>query len=340
MTKVIEGIISCDSHLVEPVEGLPEGARWDGEGGVLLSLGEGYECPSLPVWPAVSNGKPLAPVGSLAEQPAAWDPVARRKWQGENGVAAEVLYPTFALTAVETAQTEEAAHHAAWRYNIWAALHFKAPHFWPVALAPAYDPIDLSAQLRGGFADGIGLLLPSQPAKGRWRDFEAVFAAAEELGVTIHWHAFSRPTPGSFGRHPLQVAWEAFRPAQDILVELLCEGVLARHPGLKVVFAESDTQWLHHAMERLAYYGERYGKLVRFEGWDQMDDIVAHQVSFVVPARELSEMKTCPVLWGCDFPHADADKVERDAWMVAWFNDQAVALYPRIGEALAQGKRE
>jgi hypothetical protein len=300
---------------------------------VLLSLGEGYEGPTLPVWAAISNGRPLVtPVGGLAACKEAFDPYYRETWQVREGVAAEVLYPTFASLAVETAKDPETAASAAATYNRWAR-QFKPPHFWPLQLVPAIDADLLIEEIEYAHSlQALGVLLPNKPTQGSWRDFEPAFAVAARLGLPVHWHAFSRPSQASFGRHPLQLAWEAFRPAQDVLVELLCEGILARHPGLKVVFAESDYQWVGPAMERLCRYRERYGVLAGLRGGGEWERVMESQVFFAV--QHGADIAGAEGLWGCDFPHADAVEVERDRGTVARLNDKAVEVYPRIGEAL------
>ncbi|HVV92260.1 MAG TPA: amidohydrolase family protein [Hyphomicrobiales bacterium] len=90
------------------------------------------------------------------------------------------------------------------------------------------------------------------------RQYWPVFAAAERHGLALGIHA------GSSYHHPVtSLGWPSFyledytsqaQGFQSQLASLVCEGVFAKFPGLKVVLAESGVTWLPGFLWRLSKF--------------------------------------------------------------------------------------
>jgi predicted TIM-barrel fold metal-dependent hydrolase len=90
------------------------------------------------------------------------------------------------------------------------------------------------------------------------RHFWPVYAAAERHGLPIGIHA------GSAYRHPVtSLGWPTYyiedyaaqaQGFQSQVTSLICEGVLAKHPGLKVVLIESGVTWVPAFLWRMSKF--------------------------------------------------------------------------------------
>lgn len=168
------------------------------------------------------------------------------------GIKIAVLYPTIGLFLGEVREVDYAVGLAR-AYNNWVAEYCRTSpeRLKAVALLPVQEPEAAAKELER--AHKLGLVAgmvptfcrvgPRNPGD-RWLD--AVFAAAEHLGMPIAFHATGGLTPANdrFTTF-LQVHVFSHVPEQMAAVTgVVLGGVLERFPRLKVGFMEAGCGWV------------------------------------------------------------------------------------------------
>jgi predicted TIM-barrel fold metal-dependent hydrolase len=251
------------------------------------------------------------------------DPAARLVDMDAEGIDVAMLYPTIGLGFWGITDAD-AAIAVARAYNDWLAAYCAAApeRLHGAAMVPFQSPPDAVHELRRA-RDELGLraaFVRPNPCLGRSivDDAYAPFwAAAEELGVAVGIHEgfqLAVPPLGS-DRTPWNVlvlhAVSHTFEQMFACAQLIAEGVLERHPALRVVFLEAGGGWVPYWLSRLDHQVSSYaGYAPRMRLTPT--EYFARQcwVSF-----ELDEA-TLPVLapyvgverivWGSDYPHADS----------------------------------
>ena len=327
-------MFSADSHAFEPpevFEGLEE--RFGSRAPRVLRNGRGdrwaVKLGSLPV--AVGRfgvaGLPDGEVEAMVARgydgvPASlFDPAARLRDMEADGVSGEVLYPsvnmlTFAL------KDRDVAHAVFRRHNDWLTDFCAAAPSRLVGVACLGLPeVDLAvAELRRvGERMPVAAIPCSIPAKGYDHpDHEALWQAAEEMDVALALHVHTGTTldmglPAHWGTPGVSILAYSLATcaAAASVKQIICSGVLARHPRLRIIVAEFEAGWVAHFLHRLDHAAEetqhelapnldrppseyfRSNFLVTFQ-----DDAVA------LATRHLAGITT--MAWGNDYPHRDS----------------------------------
>ncbi len=152
--------------------------------------------------------------------------------------------------------------------------------------------------------------------------WEPFWAAAAETRLPVGLHLFVRSPAGRPGVHPIATAAIAgvMVPFQllDPLVGIIFSGVLERHPGVRLVLAESGIGWIPFVLARMDH---EYGKYVEArEGWEERGGIpltlrpseyFRRQVwaTFQDDAAGLGLLAMIGddrVMWASDYPHPDS----------------------------------
>jgi predicted TIM-barrel fold metal-dependent hydrolase len=300
---------------------------------------------------------------------------ARPDWRGPNGLAATSaagLAPVFDLLGAGTAIcnclygvqmifAEDLAHVFARALNEWIAREWldRDPRLRASIVVPlqnvehAVDEIERCAADRR-FVQILVLAMGEVPL-GR-RHLWPIYAAAERHRLPIGIHA------GSSYRHPVtSLGWPSYyiedyvsqsQGFQSQLASLVCEGVFAKHPGLKVVLLESGVTWLPGFLWRFSKFWR--GLRPEIPWVDRPpEEIVRDHVRLTIqpldapgdPAaaeRAIEHLRSDAILlYASDFPHwqFDGDAVMPagipDAMKTRIMVENPLATYPRLTERAA-----
>src|SRR5262249_48338206 len=228
--RVIDVIVSADSHVMEPVD------LW-----------------KTRVPRQFRDAAPLFPPHKLGEgfqqRPGGHDPHARIKEMEVDGLAAEVLYPTLmlGLFALQDARLQEACFRA---YNDWLLEYCSvAPHrLVGVAAIAVYDIDHAVAELercrKAGLRGAIIWQAPHPDLPFHSAHYEKLWAAAQDLAMPVSMHILTGHSYHSRERKGI----EHYRGSVNLklmdainaLFDFVFYGVLERFPRLRLVTVENE----------------------------------------------------------------------------------------------------
>jgi len=251
-----------------------------------------------------------------------WDPGARLGDMDAEGIDQAILYPSIGLYFWAVPDPARAVQLAR-AYNDWLAGYCAADpdRLFGAAMLPMQDPAAAAAELRRAALE-LGFpaaFVRPNPSLGRslpHRDYDVVWAAAEELGIPVGVHEGSSvivPTLGSDRPFNPLVLHAVSHSFEEMLAcaQLIAFGVLERHPELRVVFLESSGGWVPFWLERLDEQAEGFGgfcpemRLAPSEYFARQCTISYEVDEATLPAL-LPFIGADRVVWGSDYPHHDA----------------------------------
>jgi len=319
------GFISADSHVNEPRDlwstNLPPSLREQAMRGIEAGEDGG--------WNLVLDGRHIfqKSMQEEAERLRVLEPSERRAVQREDGVEAECIFPSIGLYVWML--EDPAGGQASCRiYNEWIyhQLHKHSPRFCCAGLIPtwtvqqALDEVTFVAEL------GLGAIMLPAIARPMWnhKDWDPLWELIErtELPVVMHqgtghdmvWYRGPGATVTNL------VSTQGMGPR--VATMLATSGVLARHPGIHVVFVEFNVGWLAPAMETADYYDAAFRRYDEFKtsarghatvypdlpnppshymrrqlhATFQVDNVGLHNLQFTGADA---------LMWGNDFPHEE-----------------------------------
>ncbi len=242
-----------------------------------------------------------------------------------DGIRATVMFGPVAAMDIADPQLRVACSRA---YNDWLrefCAHDPA-RLLGVAMLTAEDPAAATAEVRR--LDGqAGIVQVSmhiarviEPIYGpAWAPF---WAAVEETGLIASFHLVLLPSmltgvnddPASI----FETSKGFITQFLDPLVGMLGRGVLERHPGVRLVLAESGLGWPPWVVQDMDY---RYRRLVAMgDYWDGRGGIGLTMAPSEVFRRQvwvtfqddqigldiLRHFGADKVMWACDYPHPDS----------------------------------
>ena len=207
----------------------------------------------------------------MEEAPGCWDIAARLRLCDDQGIAVQLINNTYGRMPYMKAQQvgrQDLAFRAAEAYNTLAAehLHGHTDRLIPVALI--VDLVDvpwaISEMTRMREAGSRAFHINAAPVSSERSlthpDLDAVWSAAEDLGMVVLFHAGpagpAQINPGWFanGGNPATFGLlnQLHGPAvKTALAAMIFDGVFERHPKLVVLVEELGIEWLPEFLRRI-----------------------------------------------------------------------------------------
>ena len=266
-------IVSADSHVVEPADLWTArlGKEYEDRAPRLVQTEEGTKfqvggvsAPAV-VGGFVSPAKAGKGFATRMEEglSGGWDPEARIPDMERDGVAAEVLYPSFAmrLFGLDDPVMQRDTFRA---YNDWVA-EYAATHpkrLYGLALIPLYDVDEGAEELNRcakiGLAGGMAWAEPQDGYSYATDHYDRFWAAAQDSQMPISLHAFAGKARNVSDLFLARYSC-ATHVIQESLATILFSHVFERFPRLTVVSAENDIGWVPHLMQRMDHAYIRKG---------------------------------------------------------------------------------
>lgn len=267
------------------------------------------------------------------------DPAVRIKEMAQDGVSAEVLYPTRALD--QFGLTDVALQESCFRiYNEWLEEYCGvAPErLFGVACVSLYSMERGLAEVRRAKQAGArGLMIwqapPAElPFSGSYYDPFWEAAQALDLPVSLHILSGAPFAPGVTLQKRSPTDFLNFTITQKLalgmtsLVDIMGSGVFDRFPKLKLVLVENEVSWMPFFITQMdKYTGERYTKklglptLMKLKPSEYVGRNVFATFFNDPPAADLiTRWGADAWMWSNDFPHPNStwpnsrDVIRRD----------------------------
>ena len=261
-------------------------------------------------------------VSGFAAHPGGNDPSERIKEMGEDGVSAEVLYPTLGLRlfGIQDAKLQEACFRV---YNDWVMEYCKvAPdRLVGVSMISTYDIDEAIKEVertaKGGLKGALVWQVPPADLPFTSDHYDRLWAAAQEADVAISLHiltgfGYSKNLASLKGldliRHSVNTK---IYEASNALYDLIFSGVLDRFPRLKIVFVENEVGWMPFAVEQWDRYYKRFQERLDLNLSMLPSEYVRRQVYstfFNDPSGGflLSYWGEENCMWSNDYPHPNS----------------------------------
>ena len=305
-------LISADSHVFEPSDlwttrlpaSLRDRAPYSERGNEHRQQGEQAG------WSAESRG---------SFRPGGWDPSRRVDEMAQDGVSAEVLFPTLGLRhyAIDDAELQEACFSA---YNDWIFEYCQAApdRLFAVACVATYD-IDHAIQemerrRKEGFVGAMIWQVPHPDFPFLSDHYERFWAAAQDLDMPVDLHILtgfdysSRDRGDAVEGHRGSVNHKT-AGAFNTLFDIIFSGALDRYPRLTVNLVESEIGWIPFMLQKwdnsiLRFVGKRPVAIELLPSEYFERQISATFFDDPVGGKLLAHWGADNCMWSTDYPHA------------------------------------
>lgn len=249
------------------------------------------------------------------------DPYARMSEMSQDGVSAEVLYPTLglALFAEQDAALQEAEFRV---YNDWL-IEYCQPNLDRLVGLPCislYDVDHAVKELERCTAAGLkGAVVWQSPHPSRpfhSEELRPFWDAAQSLDAPVSLHIL---TGFNYSAGERTNGPESYRGSVNLktmetvnaLFDFIFFGVLDRYPSLKLVLVENEIGWMPFFVQQWDYYYHRFRKTKPL-GFDQPPSFYVQRQVFAtffndaVGGHNLDWWGQDNCMWSNDFPHPNS----------------------------------
>ncbi len=245
------------------------------------------------------------------------DPELRLADMDLDGIWASVIYGPVPLTLSIPEPDLQSACYAAW--NDWAVEEFNATapdRLCMLPFLPSHSPraavaeLERSAEIghRGAIIDVFDFDL----GDAAW---DRLWAAAAGTGLPLSFHIKGGASPKL--RYELgkwqSAAFAALLPLQldEALSIMVFSGALERHPGLKLVLAESGVGWLPYFLTRMDLEWRNLRHSIDYAPGITPTELFHRQVMATFEeeesaARSIPHLGAGSCMWASDYPHTDS----------------------------------
>lgn len=366
MARAYSCLVSADLHVVEPPDmwSTVLGTRFGERTPRVLNSYRGRRGPFFFDGTMVVNAHNI--IGAMEEfdgvdARVGHVPEARVAFQQAAGITAEVINATFmshVMFAANDPANRPMVRAAAQVFNDWFAEY--ASHDRNRLVANAEVPTDdvdfAAAEFERVRNKGLrGVIINAAPPEGcppyRDRGYDRLWAAAQALNLPVTLHIVTGRVPDAIHLHtPEEIAkapgyWcEIFNEVQAILAnDFIFGGILDRFPGLKLVCAEYEINWIPNFVWRLEQLQGAFGKFVglpptKLKPGEYMQTRIWHGlVDDPFGAEAIRRVGASQIMWGSDFPHPRAIGIDAQARLAKAFADLPRADQEKIVGSTAAG---
>ncbi|MPZ14198.1 MAG: amidohydrolase family protein [Chloroflexi bacterium] len=254
-----------------------------------------------------------------------WGPDCQLEAMDREGIDVAVLFPTRGLSVLTRPNMDPRFANAIARaYNDWLCDFCQAnpARLLGAGMVSIYDVDDAVAETRRVVKDyGFrSIFLRANIVNGHnWYDpyYEPLWNTLEELEVPVGFHeatgSQSRQTGDLFDSN-FGIRRIYSQPVENMLAlgALVCGGVLARHPKLRVAFLEANCSWVPWLLWRADEGYEREGDIFMGDLREPPSEYFKRQCWVSVepdegPARyTIDEFGCDQLVFSTDYPHGDS----------------------------------
>ncbi|MEO3787563.1 amidohydrolase family protein [Actinocorallia sp. B10E7] len=348
---------SGDSHFMEPpdlfderlpkalADRMPKSQKFDGYEVVTVDGQEFRRDMPSP------NADSKAIIDVVVERaPGANDPVLRLKDLDEEGIWAEVTYPSLGIWAssIKSADLMKAGVRC---LNDWAHEHIMkaSPRLVATASVSLLDIDDAVAEVERCADLGFrAVFVPTAPPAGQkpfnYIDhWDPLWTALEANNMVLSFHIGTEPVeadqqvgvkfrgPGGAVLNYTQTTFGG----QIATMQMVASGALDRHPGLRVLVSEGGAAWGPFLGDRMNEGYRQHGIYVRPQLSKPPMEFIYEQVyaSFqhdVTAIAAMQHMGWQNVMWGSDYPHLEGTYGHTQKTLHELFEDVPEAVRKRI----------
>lgn len=268
-----------------------------------------------------------APISYADMRPGCYDPRARLADMDDNRTERSLCFPNmtrFCGQIFHEAKDKDVAMKCVRAYNDWMVEEWCAGsggRLIPLCLIPLWDPVAAAAEIRRNAARGSrAITFPEMPSflglpdihdpSGFW---EPVFDACQETETLLCMHIGSGSRLIETSPHAPRAVMVTLKNnmAQLSLVEWLCSGLLAKYPGLKIVYSESQIGWIPAVLERLdkvythAAYADLPASITQPPSTYMNGRVFASFFDDETGLRDRDAIGIEQILFEIDYPHQD-----------------------------------